>query len=635
MPTTTSWKVFNRLIALCRPYRRRLAAGIFCGVVAGGSWLGVFQYAPRVIEPFEERILRIEETAAPRPDDETEEKRGREPRAEATSIETEDGAEGFLAELLDIPRFREDGTITWQFMLIGVLGLPLFFALRAAAVFLNLYFMHWVGARLVFDLRNRIFRNLQEQSLAFFGTSDVGSLISHVTNDANKVETGIAKHVADLTQAPVVVAVSAFSVVHTVITREFPLWFFVLLLIVPLVFIPIIVLGRRVRQHTDNALQGIGRLVSRLQENLTGIRVVKAFHNEEREIAHFEEMNQNYFGNAIRALRAQLWVSPFIEFLGVLCACVGLVVCYALGIRLSDLTPLGLALYVAYRPIKRLARMNVSLQTSVAAADRLFKLADIDMKLPEHPQPVVKEEFTDRVVFEHVSFAYGSHEEPAVQDINFEMARGQTVAFVGETGSGKTTVANLLARFYDPTEGRILLDDVDLRELEIASLRRLIGVVNQETILFNESIADNIAYGVPDASREAIINAAKQANAHYFIMELPRAYERVVGDKGFVLSGGQRQRIAIARAILRNPPILILDEATSALDTVTEKLVQQALLHLMENRTVFAIAHRLSTIQDADQICVIDKGRIVERGTHNQLYQQGGMYQRLCDLQFT
>ncbi len=619
---------------MTRPYKWRVVVGIVCGVVAGGSWLGVFQYAPKMIEPFEQRLVVLvggEEAGGEIRDLPEGAVVAAEPEGEASSL---GWLESVAAERFDLERFGEDGRFNWRFMLVGMFGLLLFFALRSAAVFLNGYYMHWVGSRLVFDLRNRIFKNLQDQSLAFFGKSDVGSLISHVTNDANAVENGISQHVADLTQAPVVVLVSVVSAVHIVLVNDFPSWFFASLIMVPVVFVPIIVFGRRVRSHTDQALKGIGRLVSRMQENLTGIRVVKAFHTEEREYAGFRRMNEDYFHNFIHAVRAQLWVTPCIEFLGVLCACIGLVACFAHGIELNQLMPLGMALYVAYKPIKQLAKMNVSLQRSVAAADRLFTLMDADLKLPIHPDPVVKDKFEERIVFDRVTFAYGPESEPAVRDLSLELARGQTVAFVGETGSGKTTVANLLARFYDPTEGRVLIDGLDLRQVEISSLRRLIGVVTQETILFNESIADNIAYGTPDATVEQIVEAAKQANAHQFVMADPQGYQRVVGDKGFVLSGGQRQRIAIARAILRNPPILILDEATSALDTVTEQLVQEALLHLMENRTVFAIAHRLSTIRHADQICVLDRGRIIERGTHEELYDKCGVYHRLCDIQF-
>jgi len=265
--------------------------------------------------------------------------------------------------------------------------------------------------------------------------------------------------------------------------------------------------------------------------------------------------------------------------------------------------------------------------------DRIFQVLDTDTALKEAAHPVVVERFRDRVVFDNVSFRYAEQGEMTVQGIQLEISRGHVIAVVGETGSGKTTLANLLARFYDPTLGRVLLDGVDLRDIEIASLRRLVGMVTQDTILFNDTIASNIAYGSHGVSQEEIERAARKANAHDFIVADPAGYGRIVGEKGFVLSGGEKQRVAIARAILKNPPILILDEATSALDTVTERLVQQAISEVMKDRTVFAIAHRLSTVRHADLILLIDKGQIVERGTHEELYGRGGRYRVLCDMQ--
>jgi len=266
---------------------------------------------------------------------------------------------------------------------------------------------------------------------------------------------------------------------------------------------------------------------------------------------------------------------------------------------------------------------------------RIFELLDEDTRLPVADPAIVVDGFSDRVVFEKVSFAYAAGGDAVLSNIDLEVSKGSVVALVGETGSGKSTLANLLARFYDPLEGRVLLDGVDLRDTDPTALRKLIGIVTQETILFNDTIAANISYGTPEATREQIEEAARQANAHEFIIADPDGYDRVVGEKGFVLSGGERQRVAIARAILKNPPILILDEATSALDTVTEKMVQEAISRVMAHRTVFAIAHRLSTIRHADQICLLDKGQIVERGAHDELFAAAGRYRTLCDMQFS
>jgi len=404
-----------------------------------------------------------------------------------------------------------------------------------------------------------------------------------------------------------------------------------LFIVMPLCVVPILVLGRRVKRYTLHYLQRVSDLVNRMHESLTGIRVIKAFHTESQEEERFRRENRDYFRKVIKALRAELLMTPLMEFVGIICVCVFLAFCFAQGIRLSEIIPMGAAALMAYHPMKRLAKINNELQRSSAAAERIFELLELDDIMPEPADPVTVSEFRDRIHFEHVSFSFD--DTPLLKDIDIEIAKGKIVAFVGETGAGKTTLANLLARFYDPTAGRITIDGVDLRDIETASLRRLIGIVGQETILFNESIASNIAYGTPAAKADAIEAAARQANIHDFIAGEPDGYDTVVGDKGARLSGGQRQRIAIARAILRNPQILILDEATSALDTATEQSVHEELSRLMEHRTVFAIAHRLSTVRDAYRIFVIDKGTIVEQGTHAELLAGNGPYRRLVELE--
>ena len=408
----------------------------------------------------------------------------------------------------------------------------------------------------------------------------------------------------------------------------------ILLIGVPLVVLPIHILGRRIRKVYKKSFARIAEVFSRMHEVFTGIRVVKAYNTEAAEEERFNHVNRLYLRQVIRALRLQLLISPSMEVVAVAATLVFLVFSYSQGISVTQLAALLAPAFMAYQPIKDLSKVVASLQRSMAAADRYFNLIDTDTSLPENPDAVELTSFRDRITLDKAEFSYD--ERKIIDGVSFEIPKGHMVAVVGETGSGKTTIANLIARFYDVTGGAVRIDGIDVRDYRLSSLRKMIGVVNQDAILFNDTIANNIAYGCPSATREEIIEAAKLANAHEFIVDGRHAqgYDTEVGEKGFKLSGGEKQRVAIARAILRNPPILILDEATSALDTVTEKLVQEALNRVMANRTVFAIAHRLSTIRNANCIIVLKNGRVAEAGTHAELLAKNGIYRRLHDTQF-
>ncbi len=635
-----TFSTYIRLLGYTRPYWLRLVVGLVAGLFVGGSLFGALRCSPVLIREFLKGTVQAAPTittttpaATPVPIVSTPAMASTGTAVTASPGRIKD-LESFqkVASRFGIETVRPDGSMTWQFLLILVLGLPFFMMLRSLTIYINHYCMRWIGARAVVDLRNQLFDRLLAQSLKYFGKIDVGHLISRCTYDTSMVESAIANTVADLVQAPVEIAAAAVFIMLTAAEYHMLPAVAALFIVFPLIILPIVLLGRYVKRYTRRALERISDLVSRMQEVFTGIRVIKAYHTEAEESARFLALARSYFRTVIRILRYELMMAPLMEFVAVTIACGFLVYCYSTGIGFDIIIPVGGAAILAYRPVKVLAKVNASLQRTTAAAERLFAILDTDTALPEKPDAIPVAGFQDKIVFDHVSFRYESEGLPVLTDLSFTLPRGGVAAFVGRTGSGKTTVASIMARFYDVTAGRVLLDGHDVRDLKIASLRRLIGVVTQETILFNDTIAANIAYGTPGVTREEIIEAAKKANAHDFIAAEPEGYDRMVGDKGFRLSGGQRQRIAIARAILRNPPILILDEATSALDTVTEQQVQEALYRLMQDRTVLVIAHRLSTIRRADCIYVLEEGGCIsEKGSHAELYASGGGYRRLCD----
>jgi subfamily B ATP-binding cassette protein MsbA len=387
-----------------------------------------------------------------------------------------------------------------------------------------------------------------------------------------------------------------------------------------------------VRRFAKEGQQKIADLMSTLQETVTGVRIVKAFGMEQYEIGKFRDQCRAVFHRAIRVTRAKASVEPIIVFISVVGMSLVLIYARWSSMPQESFVAFLAALVAMYDPVKKLSRIHVSIQQSSGAADRIFELLDTEVTVKEQPQAKAFDEPVKTVTFDHVSFAYD--ETPVLQDVSFTVNAGQCIALVGSSGSGKSTMVGLLPRFFDVTGGKVLINGNDIRTLTIASLRKQIGIVTQETFLFNDTVANNIAYGQTDASRSAIEEAARRARAHDFIEAMPERYDTVIGERGVRLSGGQCQRLSIARAILRNPPILILDEATSALDTESERQVQAALNELMAGRTVFAIAHRLSTVTHADLILVLDKGRIAETGSHQELLQRGGLYKYYYDLQF-
>ncbi len=628
--------VYRRLWDYARRYKGIILAGMLLGMLTGGAWTPIFM----MVKPLAEQLIpaapapieQVAEPAAPASaqvaDPITE--RGRKETRQLTSSLDKYNA---LLGRFGISLTDEEGNAKAPILALVLLLFSGAVALKMVTQYLNQYFLTKAGMKVVLDLRTTMFAHLQEQSLAFHGRSDVGKLMSRATGDPAIVQTIISSTMSDLCRAPFEVLSAVLFVCVYAVNNGMLSLFLITVFGYPLCMVPVVLIGRAIRRWTARMLEQSAGTGSNFHENLTCIRVVKAYNTEASEIEKYHGVTLRQYKMGMRAVRLSILVGPMTELVAMVLAGGFVALCAIQGKSFVDVIPLLPPFIILYKPMKQIGRIQIALENGRAALQRIFSLLDVHEELVEKPGALPLAAFKDSIVFDHVDFRYNGSEEPIIRDANFTIRRGQMYAVVGSTGSGKSTLANLLARFYDVTSGHVYLDGHDIRDYKIADLRTIIGAVTQDSILFNDTIAANIAYGSPGATREQIVEAAKLANAHTFIMEHQEGYDRKVGEKGFVLSGGERQRVAIARAILRNPPILILDEATSALDTVTEQQVQEAINTLMRNRTIFAIAHRLSTIRKADCILVLDHGVIKERGTHEELYALGGLYRRLCDIQ--
>ena len=511
-------------------------------------------------------------------------------------------------------------------------GIIIIFFIRGVCFYGQNYLMSYVGERVIIDIRSAVYEKLQRLSVSFYDKNKTGTIMSYVTNDVSALQAAMVQNTIDMITEGSVLIGSITAMVYldwkltlfTFCTFPFVLWlmdFF----------------GKRIRKSGRRIQECTADITSILQETVSSARVIKSFVREDYEIKRF--CNQNFANFRANMKNAQLMalLTPVIEFV----AAIGVtaIIWYGgHGVINGDLTAGSLVAFLVYavnisNPVKRLTRVVGSIQKALAAAQRVFDVLDMKEEIAEIPGAKALPQIEGSVEFKDVSFAYDKG-EPVLKDVSFKAEPGEVIAIVGPSGAGKSTIANLLPRFYDTTSGSISIDGNNIAEVKVASLREQVGIVPQETVLFNGSLYDNILYGRLEATREEVEAAAKAANAHNFIMEFPNGYETMLGDRGLNLSGGQRQRIAIARAILKNPRVLVLDEATSALDTESERIVQEALDRLMVGRTSFVIAHRLSTIKNADKILVLQRGRIVETGTHDELMANNKLYSHLYNIQY-
>ena len=491
-----------------------------------------------------------------------------------------------------------------------------------------------VELKLVKEIRDRLYIHIQTLSLGYFNRQHSGTITSIVMNDVEQLQTALAVVFQRLFVEPI--NILTFVALLFIISWKLAL---IAIIIIPLAGIAILSIGRSIRRKSRRTQAKIAEIMQILTETVTSIRIVKAFVNEKEEIKNFTRESKHYFKLLLKRARLDLIAGPTTETFGVIIGVVllwygGMEVLAQKGVSAEDFIRFILILFSILGPIKQLSNVNLKIQIGAASAERIFGLLDTPPEIVEDPDPVELDVFNNAIEFDQIHFEYSDEDERVLDGVNFTIKKGEIVALVGPSGSGKSTIADLIPRFFDVSKGALRIDGNNVRKISFSSLRGSMGIVTQEVILFNDTIRKNIAYGQSDVTEEAIQKAAKAANALEFIEQTPDGFDTLIGERGVNLSGGQKQRLAIARALLKNPPILILDEATSALDTESEKMVQKAIEVLMKDRTVLVIAHRLSTVQNADKIVVLDKGKILEVGSHNELYEKGGLYRRLYDIQF-
>lgn len=635
-------RTFGRLLSFAKPYTKRLIVGAACSALGGGSIIAMFLTAQSLLGfIFDNRGLINPDANG---SDKVEAVSASEAASAVESVETDPveasvsaetasaqepaGLSSKLARKLlpssDLERLEAQGLPT-LLVICGILMLVII--ANSFAFFASMYLLQWVGQRVVMDLRIKLFSHMQKLSIAFYNASSSGDMISRTVADTQLLQHTVTSVVTDAVRQPIV-----FVVVLTyILVIEWELALFSIVLF-PTVIVPIIIIGRRLRRISKEGQQRLADLTSVMKESLDGVMVVKAFGQEAREEERFAQQCRGFFRRMVSATKAKALNDPISHTIGGLGGIGVLVYAMFAKMPIEECVIFACAIWALYEPIKKMGRISMEIQQSSAAADRVFEILDAPVTVANLPGATPITDELQSLTFKSVSFDYG--ERQVFDNLDLEIKAGESLAVVGPSGGGKTTIVSLLLRFFDPISGAVLRNGIDIREHTIESLRATIGLVMQDTFLFNASIADNIAYGCPDASQERIEGAARLAHAHEFILEKEQGYTTIVGERGTSLSGGQKQRIAIARALLRNPSVLILDEATSALDTESERHVQAAIDELMGRMTVIVIAHRLSTIAKCDHVAVIANGGVAEYGTQTELLAKDGLYTRLHDMQF-